>query len=205
MSKLKWVLIASIAIISLIGYSAKAADVKILSLGDKHVLIYAGPTEEGDADKIKVALENFGNLPGFTREMYMAGPGGLASEVPKITKVIQKYGITTVVPRNFGCASACASIWASGVNRVFEIGSHVGFHWSYTSTENLAWIKENYGWEGLRRWLISSLLVEEGQFLREAPWVDAPAYLLNLSQTGPNEFWWINYWQALTIFGAEVR
>ena len=48
-----------------------------------------------------------------------------------IGEIIRQNGMSTIVPHNQTCASACSLIWLAGAHRYLGEGAHVGFHGMY--------------------------------------------------------------------------
>jgi hypothetical protein len=60
--------------------------------------------------------------------------GGNPLPAIEMGKLIRKRAMTTFVPGNRGCASACALIWLAGKPRTREDNALVGFHAAYDRT-----------------------------------------------------------------------
>lgn len=218
MNQIKWTLIIGIAIISVLGYFTKAEGAEITLESIQYVnndnvtitqyyIHYNGMTADGDTDKLQTVInEAIIALDAPNTEfstLVLEGPGGYQYEMLGIIDLVKQYSISTEV---FGeCYSACAAIWASGENRYFDSDATVGFHWGYTDTDVLDEIKDDYGWQGLRDWLIIGLLRDESSFLEMNPHIDPIKYLMGISNSNPGIFWEITTSEAREIFGAIIH
>jgi uncharacterized protein YraI len=61
----------------------------------------------------------------------LISPGGNPLPAIEMGKLIRKQAMTTFVPGNRVCASACALIWLAGKPRTLESNAGVGFHAAY--------------------------------------------------------------------------
>jgi hypothetical protein len=61
----------------------------------------------------------------------LVSPGGKTYAAIKIGEAVRENGMTTYVPADGICASACAIIWLAGKHRAIDSGAGVAFHSSY--------------------------------------------------------------------------
>lgn len=212
MNTIKWTLVAIIAALSFIGYNvngyntAHGAEFTVNTYYDNTTYIYMnGKTEDGDLDRfIEAYYEALGDPREFSWEVQLNGPGGLQFAALELIEYMKERNFITVVSANSECYSACAAIWASGNKRYMQEGATIGFHWAYTETDLLAHIKDDYGWQGLRDFLIIGVLEDEANFLAMNPHIDPIPYIIGLSNSNPFIFWEITTKEARDIFKAGI-
>lgn len=104
----------------------------------------------------------------------LVSAGGNPLPAMEMGKLIRKQAMTTYVPGNRLCASACALIWLAGKPRTLEGNSRVGFHAAYN---------RNTGQEsGAGNALIGAYLNELG--------LSAKA-IVSMTSAGPMEMAWL--------------
>jgi hypothetical protein len=101
---------------------------KQLSDGDRFVLA-KGEIVDGDAERLRVALQSVGRNRYGNKEMALESGGGLVAEALKMVALMDEEKVSTVVLPGAVCASACAQIvFLAGVHRVVADGGQLGFH-----------------------------------------------------------------------------
>lgn len=110
--------------------SASAMSFSILTLPDgMRIVLAEGPVAEGDAGRLRSALQaadrdRFGN-----KVLALDSPGGPVIEAFSMVDVMDRERVSTVVRPGATCASACAQIlFLSGVHRVVEESGRIGLH-----------------------------------------------------------------------------
>lgn len=110
--------------------SASAMSFTILTLSDgMRIVLAQGPVAEGDAGRLRTALQaadrdRFGN-----KVLALDSPGGPVIEAFAMVDVMDREKVSTVVRPGATCASACAQIlFLSGVHRVVEENGRIGLH-----------------------------------------------------------------------------
>jgi hypothetical protein len=108
--------------------SGNAARIWHQTLGNGTELIAInGAIESGDEAAFKkLAIQYDKALVGLSSN------GGALQPALEIGMALHLRGYSTAVAAGDQCASACALIWAGGVNRYLVKGGRVGFHASYT-------------------------------------------------------------------------
>lgn len=102
----------------------------------KRFVLAQGQIAEGDAGRLRVALQSaerdsFGN-----KIVALHSPGGSVIEAFAMVEVMDREKVSTVVPRGAICASACAQIvFLSGVHRTVEVGGRLGLHACHDARE----------------------------------------------------------------------
>ncbi|MCK3654663.1 hypothetical protein A4G19_02435 [Pasteurellaceae bacterium Macca] len=105
--------------------TVKAADI----YASDNFIILSGPIIEGDYDSI---IYKARYIPYGKGIVVLNSQGGVASEGMNIAKYIHQQGFATVVYAGDHCYSACAIIWASGIERFATLPqSKIGFHAVY--------------------------------------------------------------------------
>lgn len=90
------------------------------------LIAIVGEIESGDETKFKkLAIQFDKAIVGFSSN------GGALLPALEIGTALRLRGFDTAVIAGNQCASACALIWAAGVNRYIVKGGRVGFHASY--------------------------------------------------------------------------
>jgi len=110
--------------------SASAMSFSTLTLPDgMRIVLAEGPVAEGDAARLRTALQSadrdrFGN-----KVLALDSPGGAVIEAFSMVAVMDREKVSTVVRPGATCASACAQIlFLSGVHRVVEGSGRIGLH-----------------------------------------------------------------------------
>lgn len=110
--------------------SASAMSFPALTLPDGvRIVLAEGPAAEGDARRLRTALQSaerdrFGN-----KVLALDSTGGLVIEAFAMADVMYKEGVSTLVRTGATCASACAQIlFLSGVHRAVEGSGRIGLH-----------------------------------------------------------------------------
>ncbi len=108
---------------------AKASDVDIVNWRGHQVLLLTGEIDDGSAAKLATKLNQVPPLPYGLPVLLLDSPGGLVDEALKISKILGRTPVHTVIPENARCASACASvIFIAGTARTIEEGGLLGQH-----------------------------------------------------------------------------
>jgi len=103
---------------------------------DSHGRVFVdlvGKIEDGDAETFqaktaKVLSANFG-APKMI--VTLVSPGGMANPAMRIADLIRRNAMSTFVPGDRTCTSACALIWLAGVSRIVGDTPQIGFHAFY--------------------------------------------------------------------------
>jgi hypothetical protein len=110
-----------------------------------HEIRLAGPFEPGDADRLKVMLENL-KARGGTRAgqplatLSLDSKGGALEEGMRIGRLLRQFGVATIVRNGKRCLSSCAIAFLGGTtpgpagpkaDRQLEVGGRLGFHAFY--------------------------------------------------------------------------
>lgn len=93
------------------------------------VLRLSGEIENGDADQLAEEIDQADMWAHGTRVLLLDSPGGSVAEALRISEVLDRAPIHTVVPNGARCASACASIvFVAGRYRTVEPFGRIGQH-----------------------------------------------------------------------------
>jgi hypothetical protein len=127
-------LIASIAALAVACVQCQAADIQFNS---KEGLVWiTGTLVPDDINKFKSVIAKSPREEQWT--VILESNGGHAPTGILICMVIRRHDLTTYVPSNANCASACALIWLAGVPRVVGNNAHIGFHAAYLADKTVA-------------------------------------------------------------------
>jgi len=105
----------------------------------------------GDYDRFAnlIAHSHPDSLDERTRTICLKSPGGSYNEALKVSELIYKSGISTLIEDGFACFSACAIIFMAGVlpdrqipHRKLSAGGVLGFHAPYLSATEGKYSKE---------------------------------------------------------------
>ena len=97
------------------------------------VVFAHGTIEEGDAEKLTVALGAVGRDDTGNKILALHSNGGSVLEALRMADVINAVGGSTVVPPGAICASACALIvYVAGEYKVVVEGGLLGMHTCYS-------------------------------------------------------------------------
>lgn len=103
---------------------ANSAEVQTRSSGKNFYLLFNGPIEQGDFDKVKRAFRR----NGYLTEVRLHSPGGNVAEALKIGQFIRTNLIATFVPKGAECLSACPLILIGGIVRRAEMDTEISVH-----------------------------------------------------------------------------
>jgi hypothetical protein len=87
------------------------------------LVVLSGPMLPGAHERFKAALDRV-----KPRAVVLDGPGGRLIEGVLIGTEIRRRGLSTIVPPNRSCASACAVAYLSGKQKFAGRGSAIGLH-----------------------------------------------------------------------------
>jgi len=113
----------------LLPWSAAALEFTVLGRGGGNIIFAAGNFERGDASRLEALLRQTAN----TQMLAFRSPGGLSMEGMAVGRVIRRAGISTHLPANTQCASACTYAFLGGRVRTMEEGARYGVHIFSTS------------------------------------------------------------------------
>jgi hypothetical protein len=92
-----------------------------------------GKIEDGDAEtfQAKTTKVTSGNFGGRKMIVTLVSPGGKTNPAMRIADLIRRNAMSTFVPGDRTCTSACALIWLAGVSRIVGDTPQIGFHATY--------------------------------------------------------------------------
>ena len=98
------------------------------------IVLAQGPVAEGDAARLRVALQSADRDASGYKLLALDGPGGQMIEAFAMVGVMDDERVSTVVRPGATCASACAQIlFLSGAHRTIEGSGRIGLHSCHTS------------------------------------------------------------------------
>lgn len=107
----------------------RSAHAIIITTDSKKNEIYiSGEFNENDDAKLRSVLETKNQQ---YKSISLSSPGGNLMAGLRIGELIRKYQLSTNVPSNSICASACGFAWLGGIKKTVEEKGNVGFHASY--------------------------------------------------------------------------
>ena len=124
-------LVKSLLVLLFIDWPAeiRAADISSGMLTPNLAAIYLkGEMNVNDVRRFAEVVEPFQRAI-----VFLESPGGVLSAGIAIGITIQSKGLSTFVPENATCASACAIAWLGGIERFATPKSRIGFHAAYDS------------------------------------------------------------------------
>jgi len=86
-------------------------------------LLVLGETKNADVEIIKKYIADV-----EIDSLFLKGPGGSFMAGLSIANIVIENELSTSIPENTDCASACSLIFAAGSNRSMEAGARLGFH-----------------------------------------------------------------------------
>lgn len=93
------------------------------------ILVLRGTIVAGDAQQVRLALQQVGRDALGYKRVALNSIGGLIGEAFNIAAILQSEKVITLVRSGERCASACASIlFLAGTYRYLEDGGALGFH-----------------------------------------------------------------------------
>jgi len=98
--------------------------------GQFDLIVLNGPIKDGDDARFRDIAASAGKAV-----VLLNSEGGSVAPALEMGRTIRLKGLSTSVPPDTLCASACALIWLAGSPRFLNETSHIGFHASYTLTE----------------------------------------------------------------------
>ncbi|MCF4165597.1 hypothetical protein L2U69_08085 [Zavarzinia compransoris] len=144
-----------LVLLCLVAGPLRAADFTVLESGrGADAVVVQGSIEAGD----QATLDRIMKRPGGISFVLLDSTGGDLVEALAMGRMIYRGGARTVAGPWAVCASACALIWAAGVERMMSVDAAVGFHTAYSGPEHEAsdvgntmigtYMRDlNYGWE----------------------------------------------------------
>jgi hypothetical protein len=120
---MKYACLAAAFAATLLASPGKAAT---FATPDSRSIVMSGRINTDDDARFLASLSKLGSSGPI--EMHLASPGGSILTAMKIADVVRKLGLTTSVPYQTTCASACVLVFAAGVNRIANAHSTIAVH-----------------------------------------------------------------------------
>ena len=119
---------------------ASAMTFRLLHTPDGQRMVAAtGEIVPGDARRLARALSQATRDRHGTKNLLLDSPGGLVSEAFGMADVMDRTGVSTIVPAGAFCGSACASVlFVSGRYRTVERGGALVIHSCYDALSGQA-------------------------------------------------------------------
>jgi hypothetical protein len=112
-------------LMSLVTNSVYAAQFKIISATNSHILVeMSGDIKKGDFDILREVIEP--NLLVDTKFLYLNSNGGDVLTAMQIGRYIRQHDFDTTVVTSGRCLSSCVFIFAAGLNR--SASNNIGIH-----------------------------------------------------------------------------
>lgn len=93
-------------------------------------LLMLGETSANDVSALEEAVKN-----NQVDAIVLRGPGGNLDAAFAMADTIMAHQISTMIPKNTDCASACSLMFLAGATRTMEEGARLGFHLPFLSNE----------------------------------------------------------------------
>lgn len=128
-----WLRLFLVSVVSVIGTGVRdlafSADIDVVSWHGYRVLRLSGAIDEGTEKKLDASLGFVSPLPYGLPVLLLDSPGGLVDEAMRISALLDRKPVHTVIANGAKCASACGSIvFIAGKNRTVEEGGLLGQH-----------------------------------------------------------------------------
>ncbi|TAJ87744.1 MAG: hypothetical protein EPO10_24230 [Reyranella sp.] len=115
--------------------AAMTFSTSVLADGKRFVLA-KGPIAEGDAGRLRVALQSADRDAFGHKIMALDSSGGSVFDAFAMVEIMDKERVSTIVMPGAACASACAQIlFLSGIHRTVAEGGRLGLHSCYDARE----------------------------------------------------------------------
>lgn len=115
--------------VTVLSLGVKAESVSVEQWRGHNVVRLSAEVSTGLASKLEAAISKADVWANGARVLLLDSPGGNVAEALKISTLLRRYKIHTVVPNSSVCASACASIiFVSGHYRTLEPFGALGQH-----------------------------------------------------------------------------
>jgi len=170
--------VATLVAVAVAVTSAAAMTFTTETLPDgKRIVRGDGPVVEGDADRLRVALQSADRNASGHKVLALDSPGGLVIESFAMVEVMDRERTATWVRPGARCASACAQIlFLSGAHRTVEPGGRIGLHACHTAGDR-------------RRSMACNELIAQNALARGTPYGAVMAFL---HFTAPTEIRWLD-------------
>ncbi len=129
-SRLRKAGVALVAALSLAtcASAARAADVTYGFRNGQAAIMLKGEIADGDAMKVSRTMGAIRQAGSNVAVLAVDSPGGKVGEGVIIAELVRTQGVSTFIPSNARCASACFMIFAAGRNKVVGDNVAVGIH-----------------------------------------------------------------------------
>jgi hypothetical protein len=123
-------ILSAIVALATLANSADAMEFSIVSMPDGlRVILARGAIVAGDLERFRVALESADRDPYGNKSLALDSVGGLVTESFAIVALMDRERVTTIVPPDAICASACAQIiFLAGSHHIVLDGGRLGMH-----------------------------------------------------------------------------
>lgn len=117
-------------LLALAAPAASAMSFSTLTLPDgMRIVVAKGPIAEGDAGRLRMALQSVDRDRFGNKVLALDSPGGSVIEAFAMIDVMDRERVSTLVRPDATCASACAQIlFLSGAHRAVEGSGRIGLH-----------------------------------------------------------------------------
>lgn len=171
---------AALLAASIAASQCEAAEIKFFHFndgtGDGYIRL-EGNIEQGDSSKIEDVLTRATAAHMRPIALRLNSQGGSVLESNMIAAGIRGLGITTMVPEDGVCASACFTIFAAGISKLAAGNAKIGVH------------NASNGITGGQTWDAMAVTVVIAQALKQ---YGVPASVIgNVLATQPGEIYWL--------------
>ena len=142
----------------------------------KRFVLAKGSVAEGDASRLRVALQSADRDASGNKIVALDSSGGLILEAFAMVEIMDKERVSTIVLPGATCASACAQIlFLSGIHRTVEEGGRLGLHSCYDARDR-------------SRSMVCNELIAQNALSRGTPYGAIMAFM---HLTGPTQMHWL--------------
>ncbi len=109
--------------------TATAADLSSVTLKDDSlVVVLSGDIADGDADAAEALIKSANDRGRLVEAVRLDSLGGSLAEAVKLTELIRRAKLPTIVAAGSRCASACFIVFAAGIDKFASYDAAIGVH-----------------------------------------------------------------------------
>ncbi len=170
--------------------AADAAQITYGFRGNDAAIMITGEIEPGDAMAVSRTMGAVGATGHRLAVVALNSPGGRVSEATIISDMVRTQGLSTFIPNNGECASACFMIFAAGRGKVVGDGVMVGIH----SAAETVMVKGPFdARETSVPTMTANSQVITAEVVNYVQTLGVPRYLTTkMAQTPANQIYWLN-------------
>ncbi|UTD29742.1 hypothetical protein [Bradyrhizobium sp. WD16] len=114
---------------AVVSATAAAAELSGVTLKDDAIVVLlSGDIAEGDADAAEALIRAVNDRGRLISAVRLDSPGGSLAEAVKLTELIRRAKLPTIVAAGARCASACFIVFAAGIDKFASYDAAIGVH-----------------------------------------------------------------------------